>query len=191
MLSPGGMLLKQLQRGPIEYIYLFHWCRKLYWHFQIYGGWEVFLKSWNCLSPGGMQLPSGPIEYFFHFMGVGNGTDTINLLPEICRFEILKMLYPPKGLCKAGPMGSILILSIGIWHFQFTCGNSPKKNLKMFYSLKGLCKADTEGGPIVFTYVLFCVRKTILDFQFVGGILPFWYLENVLSHEGASACRLQ
>ena len=28
-----------------------------------------------------------------------------------------------------------------------------------FYPPKGLCKADTEGGPIVFTYVLFCVRN--------------------------------
>ena len=45
--------------------------------------------------------------------------------------------------------------------------------LLMFYPPKGLCKADTEGGPIVFTYVLFCVRKRILDFQFTGGFLPF------------------
>ena len=28
----------------------------------------------------------------------------------------------------------------------------------MFYPPKGLFKADTKGGPIVFTYVLFCVR---------------------------------
>ena len=33
--------------------------------------------------------------------------------------------------------------------------------------------ADTEGGPIVFTYVLFWVRKRILNFQFAGGFLPF------------------
>ena len=41
------------------------------------------------------------------------------------------------------------------------------------YPPKGLCIADTEGGPIVFTYVLFCVRKRILDFQFIGGFLHF------------------
>ena len=35
----------------------------------------------------------------------------------------------------------------------------------MFYPPKGVCKADTEGGPIVFTYVLFWLRKRILDFQ--------------------------
>ena len=47
------------------------------------------------------------------------------------------------------------------------------ENLKMFYPPKGLCKADTEGGPVVFTYVLFWVRKRILDFQFTGGFLLF------------------
>ena len=46
-------------------------------------------------------------------------------------------------------------------------------DFKMFYPPKGLCKADTEGGPIVFTYVLFWVRKRILDFQFTSGFLPF------------------
>ena len=47
------------------------------------------------------------------------------------------------------------------------------ETLKMFYLPKGLCKADTEGGPIVFTYVLFCVRKRILNFQFCIGNPPF------------------
>ena len=35
----------------------------------------------------------------------------------------------------------------------------------------------TEGGPIVFTYVLFCVRKRILDFQLKDGNLPFGTLK--------------
>ena len=39
---------------------------------------------------------------------------------------------------------------------------------EVFYPPKG-----TEGGPIVFTFVLFCVRKRISDFQFKGGFLPF------------------
>ena len=47
------------------------------------------------------------------------------------------------------------------------------ETLKMFYPPKGICEADTEGGPIVFTYVLFWVRKRILDFQFTDGFLPF------------------
>ena len=59
----------------------------------------------------------------------------------------------------------------------------------MLYPLKGLCKADTEGGPIVFTYVLFRVRKRILDFQFTGGFLPFWKPANVLSPQGTLQSR--
>ena len=54
----------------------------------------------------------------------------------------------------------------------------------IFYPPKGICKADTEGGPIVFTYVLFWVRKRILDFQLTGGFLPFWDSPNVLSPGG-------
>ena len=38
----------------------------------------------------------------------------------------------------------------------------------------------TEGGPIVFTYILFCVRKRILDFQletvfFLIGTMKMFY----------------
>ena len=66
----------------------------------------------------------------------------------------------------------------------------PSFFLKMSYPPKGLCKADTEGSPIVFTYVLFCLRKRILDFSILPGNPPFWDVENVLSSEGTSACRL-
>ena len=50
-----------------------------------------------------------------------------------------------------------------------------KGGLKQF-----IPRRHTEGGPIVFTYVLFCVRKRILDFQFVTEKTPFWNLQNVL-----------
>ena len=63
------------------------------------------------------------------------------------------------------------------------------ENLIMFYPPKGLCEADTEGGPIVFTYVLFCLRTRILDFHFTGGNPPFWNLQNVLSPEGTLRSR--
>ena len=55
----------------------------------------------------------------------------------------------------------------------------------MFYPPKG-----TEGGPIVFTYVLICLRKGILDFQFSSGNLPFWNHQNVLSPEGTLHSRV-
>ena len=88
-LSPGGMVRKQLPRGPLDTLSIY-WCRKRFW-------------------------------------GVSN-------------------LRRVRGLFE---------------------------KLENFYPLKGLCKADTEGGPIVFTYVLFCVRKRILEFQFTDGFLPF------------------
>ena len=47
------------------------------------------------------------------------------------------------------------------------------ETFKMLYPQKGLCKADTEGGSIVFNYILFCVRKRTLDFQFTGGFCLF------------------
>ena len=38
-----------------------------------------------------------PMSYFV----LGNVYLTFNLQTEICRFEILKMLYPPEGAAKA------------------------------------------------------------------------------------------
>ena len=38
--------------------------------------------------------------------------------------------------------------------------------LLMFYPPKGRLPADSSRGPIVFTYVLFWVRKTLEAFQF-------------------------
>ena len=57
--------------------------------------------------------------------------DTFNLLADIRRFEILKMFFPPKGLCEAepewGPFDSSILLcrEKGIRHLQFKSGNSP------------------------------------------------------------------
>ena len=75
------------------------------------------------------------------------------------------------------------------WTFNLQAVFCLFETLKMFYPPKGLCKADTEGGPIVFTYVLFCVRKRILDFQFTCGFLPFWDPPNVLSPGGTLQSR--
>ena len=59
-----------------------------------------------------------------------------NLQLETHLFEILKMFYPPKGLCEAEPNGVHLILSIllclrkGVWIFRFSGGNPPFQNLE-------------------------------------------------------------
>ena len=51
----------------------------------------------------------------------------------------------------------------------------------MFYPPKGCLLADSYRGPIVFTYDLFWVSKTLEAFQFSGGFLPKKIPENVLS----------
>ena len=41
----------------------------------------------------------------------------------------------------------------------------------MFYPPKGRLLADSCRSPIVFTYVLFWVSKTLVTFQFTAGFL--------------------
>ena len=71
-------------------------------------------------------------------------------------FEILKMFYPPEGLCRAEPeRGPIVFTYVFLCRkgFQFTDGFLT---LKMFYPPEGLCRAEPERGPIVF-YLCFIV----------------------------------
>ena len=79
---------------------------------------------------------------------------------------------------------SYFVLGNVYWTFNLLAVFCLFETLKMFYPPKGLYKADTEGGPIVFTHVLFCVWKPILDFQFTDGFLPFWDLGNVYPPKG-------
>ena len=75
------------------------------------------------------------------------------------------------------------------WTFNLRAVFCLFETSKMFDPPEGLCRAEPEGGPIVFTNVLFWVRKRILDFQFTDGFLPFLDLENVLSPEGTLQSR--
>ena len=84
----------------------------------------------------------------------------------------------------------IIVLGNVYWTLNLGAVFCLFDTLKMFYARKGLCKADTEGGPIVFTYVLFCLGKRILDFHFTGGNPPFSNLQNVLSPEGTLHSRV-
>ena len=78
------------------------------------------------------------------------------------------IFIPRRDVCLQTPVGVQLFLLM----YYFVLGNvywtlnllpvfRLFETFKMFYPPKGLCKADTEGGPIVFTYVLFCLRKCI------------------------------
>ena len=53
-------------------------------------------------------------------------------------------------------------------HLIFLYLNMISLSPQDFYPPKGLCKSDTQRCPIVFTYVLFCVRKRILGFKFIA-----------------------
>ena len=51
VLSPGGMLRKQLPVGVQLTLFTFYWCRKRYWGFQIYKRFFAILKTWICFIP--------------------------------------------------------------------------------------------------------------------------------------------
>ena len=65
--------------------------------------------------------------------------------------------------------------------YKFPPGSRPKhlKTRPKAEFPKGTAGSRTKGCPIVFTYVLFWVRKT-LDTFFPYGELAFFFLENVL-----------
>ena len=91
------------------------------------------------------------------------------------------MFSPPKGRLLADSSRSNCFLLmyelVGLgrvyWTFNLPAVFYLFETFKMSYLPKGRLLADSSKGPIVFTYVLFCLRKRILDFQFTAGFLPF------------------
>ena len=90
------------------------------------------------------------------------------------------MFYPPQGLCKEDTEGGQLfllmyyfVLGNVYWTFNLQTAFCFFETPRMFYPPEELCRAEPEGGPIVFTYVLFWVRKRMVDFQFTNGFLCF------------------
>ena len=104
-----------------------------------------------------------------------------------------------------GPFNShsiLLCLRRGVLTFRFRGCNPHFQNIENVLYPVGVCNADTVGGPIVFTYVLFCVPRRdsakqipkeiqlfLLMSYFVLGYIglsihtrffAFWDLENVL-----------
>ena len=75
------------------------------------------------------------------------------------------------------------------WIFNLQAVFCLFETLKMFYPPKGRLLADSCRGPIVFTYVLFWVSKTLEAFQFTNGFLPKKIPENVLSPGGTLLSR--
>ena len=144
------------------------WIRKRILDFQFTGGFLPFWDLENVLSPGGTlqsRARKGSNCFYLFFPR----RDSAKQIPKEVQLFLLMSYF---GL------GNVY------WTFNLQTVFCLFETLKMFYPPKGLCKADTEGGPIVFAYVLFWVRKRILDFQFISGFLPFWDPPNVLSPGG-------
>ena len=100
---------------------------------------------------------------------------TFNLQAIFSFFKPSKCFIPRRDVCLQTPVGVLLFFAYELfglgkvyWTFKIRSWNRLFETSAMFYPPKG-----TEGGPIVFTYVLFCVRKRILDFQFTGGFCLF------------------
>ena len=92
-------------------------------------------------------------------------------------FKILKMFYPPKGLCEAEPNGVHLTVFpfYCVWERVFGPFVSEPvirlfEILKMFYPPKGLCEAELS--------ILLCLRKGVWTFCFSGGNPPFWNIKR-------------
>ena len=90
-------------------------------------------------------------------------------------FKSWKCFIPRRDVCLQNPVGVQLFLLM----FYFGLGKLWRllnfgiiirlfETSKMFYPPKGRLPADSSRGPIVFTYILFWVRKRILDFSFQG-----------------------
>ena len=63
------------------------------------------------------------------------------------------------------------------------------RKLFNLYPPTGAAKAVPKVVQFFLLMFEFWIRKRILEFQFTGGFVPFWDLENVLSPEGTLQSR--
>ena len=184
---PQGTLRSRTQWGSFDSLSILSCLRNGFGTFKILILHRPFWNLENALSPEVTAIAEPNLVHLtvFPFYCVWGPVLTLSKSSfSIGLFEILKMFYPPKGLCEAEPNGVHLTVFpfYCVWETVLTLSKSQFsiglfEILKMFYPPKGLCKADTEGGPIVFTYVLFCLWKGILDFQnsrFQAAFLKSW-----------------
>ena len=112
-------------------------------------------------------------------------------------FEILKMFYPPKGLCKAEPNGIHLTVfpfycvRKGFLHFQnFHFTSAFLKSLKCFIPRRNSAKQNPMRS-IWQSFHFIVLGKGVWTFHFRSSNPPFWNLENDLSPEGTLQSRTQ
>ena len=127
--------------------------------FQVTGGHFSF---WKLVVLGNVYW-TGTLKIFYHPKGTQGG-------PIVFTYAL-----SPEGNRRRSNCFYLCLIVLGnvYWTFNSLAGFCLFVTLKMFYPPKGTCKAAIEGGPTLFAYVLFCVRKRKLDFLFTGGFLPF------------------
>ena len=91
------------------------------------------------------------------------GTSYFRFRGRLCLFKILKIFYPPKGVCEAAPEGSIwrsfhfiMCSSKGTGHLRFWWGNPRFWNLQNVLSPEGSLRSSSEG-----------VHLTVFPFYYV------------------------
>ena len=123
----------------------------------------------------------GSIWYSFHFIVCREGCLTLSIYWR--KFVVLKSWFcfiPRRDSAKQIPkevqlflLVSYFVLGNVYWTFNLQTVFFLFETLRMFYPPKGRLLADSSRVPIIFTYVLFCLRKRLLDFQFTFGFLLF------------------
>ena len=76
---------------------------------------------------------------------------------------ILKIFIPRRESAR-GPIEypfHFSCIGTGSWGFKNTNVSRSFRKLVKFWSPDGSCESRTEGGPIVFTYVLFCLENDL------------------------------
>ena len=152
------------------------------------------LRCWVINYPEGScecRLPRGPLEYSFHFIGVGIGSGGFKILLIIGLFETLKMFYPPEGVCSQTPKGSNWILFPFYWCRKRFSGfqkhDRKRAYLKTWkcFILRGETRAYIQFWSTCFYLYIIWVRKCIWHFQNHNTMVIFVFFSKMpLTPEG-------
>ena len=171
---PKGLCKSRFPIGSIWQSFHFIVFEKPFWHFENPHSQSAFLKSWKWFIYGCMGWMDGiskvSIKFLFTYtlFRVGKVYWRFVSVAVIHRFEILEILYPPKGTLRMqNPMESIwqsfhfIVFEKRFWNFQNP--HSPSaffKILKMFYPPKGLCEAEPNGVHLA-VFPFYCVWERV------------------------------
>ena len=177
--------------GVQLFLLMYYFLRKRILDFQFTDGFLPFWVLENVFPPKGRLLGDscrGPFVSTYFLFWVSKTLEAFQFsggfLPK--KKNPSKCFIPRRDVCLETPVRFQLFLRIQLfllmsyfvlrnvyvyWTFNL---QTVFCLLKIFYPPEGLWRAEPEGGPIVFTYVLFWVRKRILDLQFTDSFLPFW-----------------